>query len=217
MSRRDLCPLLCGDMHRSLREIGQPSGMVRVAVGKDDVGHLTDLKPQRFDLSRCSQSLVKLIASRFNGLLAYPLQRLGDVLKANPGVNQNQAASLFKHQAMTGSARMGRGMENPTVQMKDLHLSLWLAANSSRDPLLPPNPFAKASQRLERLSQNRDRCRQRSRIEQSATILGTGIKPQTIPRASGSRSVVQSTDRTTSARPTKAERSGGITLRAITL
>jgi hypothetical protein len=70
--------------------------MIRVAMREDDIGHVRDSEPEPLDLPSCRQPLVELETGRVDGLLADSLQWAGDILQADAGVDECEAAVLFE-------------------------------------------------------------------------------------------------------------------------
>lgn len=95
--------------------------MVRVAVRKNNVGHILDSEAKLFDLPCGRQSLMELEAGRVNGGLADPFERAGDVVQADARVDECKAAIAFEEQAVTGGLRVGRRVEKSAVQVINLH------------------------------------------------------------------------------------------------
>ena len=83
-------------MDRSSREVGQPAGVVRVAVREDDVRHVRSPEAEPLDLSGGRQTLVELEPGRVDGGLADPLKRTGDVLQTDARVDEREAAIVFE-------------------------------------------------------------------------------------------------------------------------
>ncbi len=104
-------------------KVGQPPGVIGVAMREDDVGHVLSPKAEPFDAPDGCQLLPELESGRIDGGLSDPLQWVSDVLQADAGIDDRQPAPLFKQQAVTGRLWIRWGVEKSAVQMMDRHWS----------------------------------------------------------------------------------------------
>jgi len=65
---------------------------------------------------------VKLKSRRVDRRLTYPLDRLGNIPQPNARIDQYQSSSTPHPQTMTSSPRPRQHVQNPAIQVANLHL-----------------------------------------------------------------------------------------------
>lgn len=100
-----------------IREVGEATGVVRVAVGQDDVPHVVWGKPESFDPADGGVRLVEPKPGHVDERLPQPFGRVPHVPKADPGIDQCEPLPVLQQQAVANHRRVRRDHERPAVDV----------------------------------------------------------------------------------------------------
>jgi uncharacterized glyoxalase superfamily protein PhnB len=90
------------------RAFGKSDSVVRVAMSQDDIGYVTRVISEALDLPYRGLSLIEVESGHFDEFTSDPLHRPLDILQANSGVNQHEAALILHQQTMAGNRSFSR-------------------------------------------------------------------------------------------------------------
>ena len=90
------------------RPFGKSDSVVRVAMSQDDIGYVTRVISEALDLPYRGLSLIEVESGHFDEFTSDPLHRPLDILQANSGVNQHEAALILHQQTMAGNRSFSR-------------------------------------------------------------------------------------------------------------
>lgn len=94
MAARDVDMLLLGDMDMSIREVCQTAGVVRVAMGQEDVPHISRRKADRFDPTNGRIRLVELKPRQIDEGLPQSPDGIANILKADAGIYEREPFAI---------------------------------------------------------------------------------------------------------------------------
>jgi hypothetical protein len=92
----DAVEFLLGDVYRRIGEIGEPPGVVGVAVGQHDVLHVGRVEAEGLDAPDRRVGFVELETDQFDQRPADPLFRIPAVQQTDPRINQRQPGLVFE-------------------------------------------------------------------------------------------------------------------------
>jgi len=101
---RSLCFRL-EEMHGSLREIIQGTGMIEIKMGQDDVPHVLGSETETADLGDRCHLRVEINVVQGSEKSGYSAARVADVTGAETGVDQYQAVACLDQEALAGQTR----------------------------------------------------------------------------------------------------------------
>jgi hypothetical protein len=119
VTSRDVDMLLLRYMHLSIREIGEATGVVGIAVCQDDVTHIGRRKTECFDPANGGVRFVELKARHVDQGLAQPFDRLLHILKADPGIDECEPFLILKQQTMADYRGVRRDHERSAIDVVD--------------------------------------------------------------------------------------------------
>ena len=108
---------LLGNVDLGVREVGEAAGVARVAVGQNDVPHVSGRKPECFDPADGGVRLVELEAGHVDERLPQPLDRVRHVPEADAGIDEGEAFPVPQQQAVADDRRVRRDQERPAVDV----------------------------------------------------------------------------------------------------
>ena len=97
------------DVHAGLRKVGEPSGVIEVEVGQNDVADLLRFTSEGLDLSCQPFPLEKTGTGEEHEAATEPADRVDEVLFSEGGVDQNETSWMFDEKAVTDQMVVGAG------------------------------------------------------------------------------------------------------------
>ncbi len=120
-----------GDVKLRVRKVRRAADMVAVQVGQDDVADVLAAVPQSVELVGRRLACLKDRPGEEPDR-AHPSFRVGAVVDAVAGVDEDQTVVGLHHQHMTDALRTANGVHGAAVEMVDLHCSPTRASTSPR-------------------------------------------------------------------------------------
>jgi len=95
MATGNLSMFLFGDVYLSIGEVGEATGMVGIAVSQDDVPNVPRREAESFNTSNGGIRFVELETSHVDKRLSKSFNRVTNVLKSDPRINQSKLLAFL--------------------------------------------------------------------------------------------------------------------------